>query len=175
MAGSANCYVALGANLGDRLEHLELALRCFSGDPRLDVVAVSHVYETAPVGGPADQPAYLNAAAALRADVSPEDLLAKLLRIESRAGRRRDGVRDAPRELDLDLLDFSGRSIESPELVLPHPRLHLRAFALLPLRDVAPDWVHPVTGRTVDALLEEAVDRRDARRLEGVRLWPLSP
>ena len=174
-AAAAEIFVALGSNLGDRLGYLRFAISELAVDPDVAVVAVSRVYETAPVGGPETQDRYLNAAVALTGEIEPHELLVRLLALEKRAGRRRDGVRDAPRELDLDLLDFGGRRIETRALVLPHPRLHLRAFVLLPLRDIAPDWKHPESGETVDDLLRVAADRGDAQCLEGESLWPSSP
>ena len=171
----ARVFIALGSNLGDRLANLRFALTALAADCAIAVAAVSRLYETAPVGGPAQQGRYLNAAAALRAELSPHGLLAKLQAVEARAGRARDGSRDGPRELDLDLLDFEGLHVRTADLVLPHPRLHLRAFALLPLRDLAPDWRHPESGRAIDDLLAVSADRADARCIEGESLWPSSP
>jgi len=111
----------------------------------LPVVSRSRVYETEPVGGP-PQPLYLNAAAALDFEGEPLALLEALLALERDFGRVR-GVRNGPRTLDLDLLWIPGRSVAHERLVVPHPRLHERAFALAPLLDVAPDAADPRTGR----------------------------
>jgi 2-amino-4-hydroxy-6-hydroxymethyldihydropteridine diphosphokinase len=128
------------------------------------VVAVSPLYETRPVGGP-PQGAYLNAAAALGTTLPPRALLARLLAIEGLAGRERGSVRDAPRRLDLDLLLYGDLRIDEPALRVPHPRLHERAFALVPLADLAPDLVHPVFGETIARLAARVRDPSGVRRL----------
>ncbi len=135
-SGHLDVVVGLGSNLGDRLAHLRDA--CTSIASAYELVARSAVYETAPVG-PA-QPDYLNAAVRLRTDGTLEDLLTALLAIEASHGRvRTKENRWGPRTLDLDILWALGVTYESPRLTVPHPRLHERAFALLPLHDVAPD------------------------------------
>lgn len=113
----------------------------------VEVVARSHVYETAPVGGP-PQPPYLNAAIAVTCMLSPARLLTALLRIEVALGRVRGGgeVRFGPRTIDLDVLWIDGLVVDEPGLTVPHPRLTARAFAVVPLLDVAPDAADPTTG-----------------------------
>jgi 2-amino-4-hydroxy-6-hydroxymethyldihydropteridine diphosphokinase len=162
---SATACVALGSNLGDRAGHLDAALAALAGTRGVVVLKTSAWYETEPVGGPAVQASYLNAVALLRTTLPPRRLLERLLEIEREAGRVRGPERDAPRELDLDLLLYGGVRIDEPGLVVPHPRLHERAFVLEPLRDVAPDLVHPVLGETVDALAARVRDPR------AVRVW----
>ncbi len=130
--------VGLGSNLGDRLAHLRDA--CARIAEAYEVTARSAVYETAPIGPL--QPDYLNAALRLRTDGTLEDLLTALLAIEESHGRvRTKENRWGPRTLDLDILWAPGVTYESPRLTVPHPRLHERAFALLPLYDVAPDAI----------------------------------
>ena len=149
---SVAAYVGLGSNLGDREELLAFAIAELRASAGTRVLALSPIYETEPVGGPAQGP-YLNAVAALRTALPPRALLERLLAIETLAGRERGAVRDAARRLDLDLLLYASRVIDEPGLVVPHPRLHERAFALVPLRDLASELVHPVLGETIERLV----------------------
>jgi 2-amino-4-hydroxy-6-hydroxymethyldihydropteridine diphosphokinase len=137
-------FLGLGSNLGDRLGHLQLAVDALAARDDVGVVSVSGVYETAPVGGP-EQDDYLNAVVAVETDLSPRDLLEVAQAIERQAGRVRT-VRWGPRTLDVDVLLVGDVHVDEPDLQVPHPRLHERAFVLVPLRDVAPDLV----SRTVD-------------------------
>ena len=147
--------VAIGANLpGPRGEPpratCEWAVEQLAGLSGLRVTAVSRWYETAPEP-PSDQPNYVNGAARLEGEAEPEALLAALHAIEAKAGRVRT-VRNAARPLDVDLIAMDGLVRETPP-ILPHPRAHLRAFVLMPLRDVAPEWRDPITGRTPGEML----------------------
>jgi len=160
--GSVEAFVALGSNLGDRLARVEGALVALRATPGIDVVAVSHWYETDPVGPPPQGP-YLNGVAQLRTRLAPRALLARLLEIERSADRVRDGTRDAPRSLDLDLLLHGDARLESGELVLPHPRLHERGFVLEPFAELAPALVHPTRGETIAALAAKVRDPRAVR------------
>ena len=179
--------VAVGANLpgfdgATPSQTCRAAARALGELPGLLIEAVSRWYETVPVPR-SDQPNYINgvvrlehnAAARLERDgvmrlkrdqdaaISPETLLASLQAIETRFGRRRAEL-NAARTLDLDLIDMDGLVRDTPDPILPHPRAHLRAFVLLPLLDVAPDWVHPATGRTGRTLLD-GVDQSGIRVL----------
>jgi 2-amino-4-hydroxy-6-hydroxymethyldihydropteridine diphosphokinase len=145
-------YVGLGANLGDREATIREALAELSAAPALQVVAVSALRETDPVGY-LDQPPFLNGAAALETALAPQELLTLLLDVERRLGRvRGDGPRFGPRTLDLDLLLYGAERLVEPDLVLPHPRLHERAFVLEPLAELDPSLEVPGKG-TVSALL----------------------
>ena len=128
-------FVALGSNLGDRRRHLRDAVAGLPG-----VVAVSGVYQTDPVGGPGDQPPYLNAVVELDTDLSPRALLGVCRRLEEAAGRLRD-VRWGPRTLDVDVLLVGDLVVDDPDLTVPHPRMGERAFVLVPLHDLAPELV----------------------------------
>ncbi len=130
-------YVALGSNLGDRRASLRFAVENLP-----DVVAVSHVYETDPVGGPEGQGAYLNMVVGLDTDLDPFALLARCRALEAEAGRVRS-VRNAPRTLDADVLLYGDVRIESEELTIPHPRMWERRFVMAPLADIAADVVAP--------------------------------
>jgi 2-amino-4-hydroxy-6-hydroxymethyldihydropteridine diphosphokinase len=144
-----DAVVGLGSNLGDRLAALRGAVRAIR--EIAPPTALSPLYETDAVGAPG--PAYLNAAVRLEWDGSPQALLAALLSIEERFGRvRRE--RFGPRTLDLDVLWIAGASLVEPDLVVPHPRLFERRFALEPLLDVAPDARHPSTGEALSTRLE---------------------
>ena len=150
--------IAIGANLpgpaGEPpIVACQAAAVALDGLPGLRLRALSRWYVTAPVPA-SDQPDYVNGAAHLEGAVDPAALLAWLLAIEATAGRRR-GVANAARVLDLDLIAMGGLVRDWPDPVLPHPRAHLRAFVLLPLRDIAPGWLHPRLGRSVEALISE--------------------
>lgn len=150
-------HVGLGSNLGDRRKNLAGAIEAFGTHPdlagRLEVVRASLAYETDPVGPPGQGP-YLNAAVTLRTDLAPERLLAAFLDIERAAGRDRLGEpRNGPRTLDLDLLLDGEVILDRPGLVLPHPRLRERGFVLIPLAEIAPDAIDPVTREPVQSLL----------------------
>ena len=131
-------YLGLGSNLGDRLAYLTAAVLGLS--QLGSAVAVSAVYETAPVGGPAGQGPYLNCVVALETDRSPRQLLEAARELEAAAGRVRT-VQDAPRTLDVDVLFVEGTTVDEPDLVVPHPRMFDRAFVLAPLEELAPEIV----------------------------------
>jgi 2-amino-4-hydroxy-6-hydroxymethyldihydropteridine diphosphokinase len=152
-----NAYVGLGSNLGDRAGYLLLAVRGML-DADLDVIRLSSIYETDPVEYE-EQPAFLNMVAELRGSTlpSPEQTLARLLRIEYALGRVRD-VPLGPRTIDLDLLLFKDQRSDTEFLKLPHPRIAARRFVLVPLAELVPNLVHPVTGKTIGELLAHTKD-----------------
>ena len=154
-------YVALGANLDDPVASLLAAMKALEKLPDSRLLRVSSLYRTAPVGV-AGQPDYINAVAALDTALTPPAMLAALFEIENDFGRRRD-YRNAPRTLDLDLLLYDQEVIDSPGLVLPHPRMHLRAFVLAPLVEIAPDCRIP--GRDSAAAWLPAVSMQAIERL----------
>ena len=144
-------YVGLGANLGDRRAMLRAALEQLGAEPDIEVVAVSSLRETEPVGF-AGQPRFVNAAAAIETDLPARGLLERLLAIERRLGRTREGPRFGPRTIDLDVLLYGDEEIDEPGLEVPHPRLHERLFALEPLAELDPALVVPGHG-PLDALV----------------------
>ena len=143
-------YVGLGSNLGDRAAYLLLGLSALSRLPETRLLRLSPVYETDPVGPP--QPPYLNMVAELETELSPKGLLAEMLRIEKALGRERR-ERWGPRTLDLDLLLYGDLVLEEAGLSVPHPRLHERAFVLVPLLDLLPEGRHPLWGQSFAELL----------------------
>lgn len=159
-----NAYVGLGSNLGDRAGYLLLAVRGML-DAGLDVIRLSSIYETEPVEYE-QQPPFLNLVAELRGSTlpSPEQTLARLLRIEYSLGRTRD-IRMGPRTIDLDLLIFKDQQVETEFLTVPHPRLAARRFVLVPLNELVPALVHPVLGKPISELLAQTTDQKAIRRL----------
>jgi 2-amino-4-hydroxy-6-hydroxymethyldihydropteridine diphosphokinase len=150
MAEPVAACVALGSNLDDPRAQVELGFAALAALPRTTSIARSRLYRTPP-WGIVEQPDFINAVARLETSLAPRELLDALLAIETRAGRMR-GVRNGPRILDLDLLLYGDRIIREPDCVVPHPRLHERAFVLLPLADVAPDLEIPGHGRVAELL-----------------------
>lgn len=153
-------YIALGANLADPSVQIRGALQALDGLAGCRLLRASSLYRTAPVGvsGQAD---YINAVACLETSLLPRALLAALLDLELRFGRRRD-FHQAPRTLDLDLLLFDQQALDDPQLTLPHPRMHLRAFVLVPLLEIAPDCVIPGRGPAatwLPACLDQRIER----------------
>jgi 2-amino-4-hydroxy-6-hydroxymethyldihydropteridine diphosphokinase len=158
--------IGLGANLpsdaGPPADTLKRAL----GELERHGVEIRHVsffYKTPAWPNPAD-PAFVNAVAAVQTRLQPVELLTLLHGVETAMGRLRSAP-NAPRTLDLDLLDYDGQVLHTPRLILPHPRIAARSFVLVPLRDVAPDWRHPVTGQGVGELLAGLPDRDAPERL----------
>jgi 2-amino-4-hydroxy-6-hydroxymethyldihydropteridine diphosphokinase len=145
-------YVGLGANLGDRERTLRAAVEALGAEPGIEVVGVSRFRDTEPVGV-LDQPRFLNGAAALETELPPRELLERLLEVERRFGRDRGAERpQGPRTLDLDLLLYGAETIDEPGLVVPHPRLHERRFALEPLAELAPGLAVPARGTVEDLI-----------------------
>jgi len=157
-------YLGLGSNLGDRLGALRRGLDELAGLQGVGGIVPSPVYETDPVGMK-DQPRFLNMACSLHADLEPPALMEALLDIERKMGRIR-GEKWGPRIIDLDILLFGDRIIRQSDLAVPHPRMHRRAFVLVPLARIAPEVVHPVLGLTVRRMLE------DLGEPKGIRPYP---
>ena len=149
-------YIGIGSNLGDRAGNLLLAVRGLMEASFL-VTKLSGIYETEPVAMENSGP-FLNMVAEIRAEhITPSQMMARMLRIEYLLGRADKSLKK-PRTIDLDLLFYSHEITDSPFLTVPHPRLHLRNFVLIPLEEIAPNFVHPVFHKNIQTLLSESPD-----------------
>lgn len=161
---SSEAYIALGANLGDREETLMSAITLLDAQDGIKVTACSDLYETDPVGY-TDQPAFINMAISVITTLSPTELLNRMLDIEKQLGRVRH-IRWGPRTVDLDLLWYEGVEMNTEELTLPHPRMHERAFVLVPLSDV----VQGASGE-ISRFVQTSLERLDER--DGIQRWKI--
>lgn len=165
--------IAVGSNLGDRLDNVRSGVAGVAALDGVELLDVSKLYETAPVGGPDDQGAYYNAAFVVSTTRSAVDLLQALHAIEADCERERT-IRWGPRTLDLDLLVHGDLVSDDPALEVPHPRQHERRFVLVPVCDVAPDLVHPRLGRSMrDLLADLPVEPGDLTAIADE--WHLDP
>ena len=162
-------YLGLGSNLGDREANLRRAIDLLK--EKVWINKVSSLYETEPLGwGP--QPLFLNAVCQGTTFLSPQELLAFIKSIEKAMGRA-ESFRNAPRIIDIDILLYSDRIINTPELTIPHPRLEERAFVLVPLAEIAPELVHPVSRKAIKDLAEKATGLGGVKRVKFSP--PMSP
>ena len=159
-------YIGFGANVGDRVDFCDRAVTLLSLLPHSQLTGVSLLYETEPVndGSNPGDGWFLNGVVQLETDITPQSLLSILREIERSLGRDEHN-RSGPRTIDLDILFYGGRVITEPDLVVPHPRLHLRRFVLMPLSELDPLFVHPVRQRTVNQMLAEVIDPSEVRLL----------
>jgi 2-amino-4-hydroxy-6-hydroxymethyldihydropteridine diphosphokinase len=160
---SVRCAIALGSNMGDPQATLAASLETLAQTPGITLQATSSWYQTKAIGPP--QPDYLNGCAILQVEILPQALLTTLLAIEQKFGRVR-GEHWGPRTLDLDLLLYDDLILNEPNLQIPHPRMYERAFVLVPLSEIAPNWQEPISGRTIQNLLQE-VDTSDVHLVNG--------
>lgn len=156
-------YISLGSNLGDRVNYLKEALQLLDNHPSIEIVNVSSIYETDPVGYE-DQDLFLNMAAQLNTTLSPIELLDACQMVENKLGRKRD-IRWGPRTLDLDILLFNDKNIVFERLIVPHPRMHERSFVLIPLMELCSVIAMPTSEKPLREYAEQLPDR------EGVRIW----
>jgi 2-amino-4-hydroxy-6-hydroxymethyldihydropteridine diphosphokinase len=154
-------YLAFGSNMGDRFANLKTAVGNLA--PQMILKAKSPVYETPPWGYK-DQDAFLNQVVKVESYLEPPALLRHLKRLEKALGRA-PSFENGPRSIDIDILFYDNQIVNTPSLVIPHPRLHERAFVLVPLADIAPDFVHPVLNKTVRDLLA-GVDQSGIKEFE---------
>ncbi|HNH25573.1 MAG TPA: 2-amino-4-hydroxy-6-hydroxymethyldihydropteridine diphosphokinase [Anaerolineales bacterium] len=155
-------YLALGSNMGNRLANLKNAISNLT--PQMDVKKKSLVYETPPWGY-TDQPAFLNQVVMVETYMEPENLLGHLKRLETVLGRE-PTFENGPRVIDVDILFYDDLVLNSPPLVIPHPRLHHRGFVLVPLNDIAPELIHPILGKSISELLLD-VSRLNINEYKG--------
>ncbi len=156
-------YLSLGSNMGNRQDNLDKALDLLA--QRLSLGQVSSIYDTEPVGN-IEQPRFLNLVCQADTRLAPAGLLALAKGIELKLGRA-PGTSNTPRPIDIDILFYGEQIIETPELVIPHPRLAERAFVLIPLAEIAPDLVHPVSGKTIRELLQGTSETQGVLKYEG--------
>lgn len=161
----ANIYILLGSNLGDRKDFLTQARKAIEQQCG-KLLAISHLFETAPWGFKSND-WFLNQVVEIETDLTAIQLLEKLLTIEISLGRTRTTVQYSSRNIDIDLLYFGDQVFNSTKLVVPHPRLHLRKFTLLPLCEIAPSFIHPVSQKSQLELLHQLNDESVVRRLEN--------
>ncbi len=161
MTEAATVYLGLGSNLGDRQANLDRALEFLS--QRLRMGKISSIYDTEPLGE-SNQPRFLNLVCQAFTRLQPDGLLALAKGIERKLGRVSKSGK--PRTIDIDILLYGDQVIETPELVIPHPKMTERAFVLIPLDEIAPDVVHPVAGKTVKELLRNVTEKQGVLKLE---------
>lgn len=157
-------YLGLGSNLGDRELNLLRAVAEIGRLPGSRITALSGFYDTEPVGD-VPQDNFLNAVVRLETSLSPQELLAELHRIETEVFRRKRTIAQGPRTMDLDILLYDRTVLESEDLVIPHPRLHQRRFVLVPLSELAADYVHPVLGRGINEILRDLPEGERVTRI----------
>jgi 2-amino-4-hydroxy-6-hydroxymethyldihydropteridine diphosphokinase len=155
-------FILLGSNLGDRNSHLTYGRQEISRAIG-EIITISSIYKTAAWGNQ-NQPAFYNQVIEIKSVLPPQEMLSELLKIEKNAGRVRE-ERWGPRTLDIDILFYGNVVIESDTLTVPHPRIADRRFTLLPLSEIAPDLIHPVTGQTISEILRVCPDNLPVEKL----------
>ena len=151
--GAVTAYLSLGSNVGDREEYIEQAIFLLEKNPHIDMIKHSANYETEAEGAP-NQPAFLNAAVAIKTKLPPHRLLEVCQEIEALQGRERE-TEWGPRTIDIDILLYDGEIVSDDKLQIPHPLMHERMFVLKPLKDIAPQLMHPILEKSIESLYDE--------------------
>ncbi len=159
---AVTAYLGLGSNLGNRGDNLDMALKLLA--QRMKMGKVSSIYDTGPIGN-TDQPRFLNIACEVFTRLSPEGLLALAKGIEVKMGRR--GKSGQPRTIDIDILLYGNFVINTPDLVIPHPGMAERSFVLVPLAEIAPDLVHPVSWKKIKEMRDDIKEKQGVFKWEG--------
>ncbi len=159
-------YIGFGSNIGDRFSFIHSAITALSEIEGITLQKISSLYETAPVGNEA-QDHFLNGVVSIRTPHSPHTLLSMLKQIEINVGKEHR-IRWGPREIDMDILIYDDLCVETPNLTIPHPEMHLRRFVLVPLAEIAPDLVHPIFNETIQTLLAHLEDDKSVVKAEGL-------
>ena len=167
MSDLVRVYVGLGSNLGNPAENISSAISQLEKMPLVTSLVCSSLYRSEPVGFE-DQPDFVNAVCSMKSGMQSDKLLQFLQQIEQEAGRQRDNVRWGPRTLDLDLLLYGDLAISTPTLVIPHPRMHERAFVLYPLQEISPDLVIPGAGAVAE-LADRCAEQKCVRMTEQIK------
>jgi len=154
-------YVGLGSNIGDKVKNIKTALNLLDKLDNISVMKYSSFYETEPIGYE-EQDWFVNAVAKLETSLSPQKLLSAFMEIEQAMGRKRD-IKWGPRLIDLDLLLYDQIYMDSPDLIIPHPMMHERAFVLVPLASIDPDINHPIFNKTIGELLKNIHSQKKIR------------
>ncbi len=163
-----SAYIGFGSNIDDRLSYIQNAIHALSEAEGITLQKISSLYETEPVGYE-EQAKFLNGAVAIETCLSPHTLLQTLKQIETDVGRQ-NRTRWGPREIDMDILIYGDICLRSPDLVIPHPEMHLRRFVLVPLGEIASDLLHPVFNQTIQTLLERLEDDKPVVKAEDYDL-----
>jgi 2-amino-4-hydroxy-6-hydroxymethyldihydropteridine diphosphokinase len=163
----AKAFISIGSNLGDRVPNLEKAIEGLSGNPAITLIKKSSFYQTTPWGR-TDQPLFINCAVEVETSLEPRQLLGFLKALEAELGRTSETHKEdrwGPRVIDLDIVFYGDRVIEEEGLVIPHPHALERGFVMLPIEEIAPDFIHPGSGKKVSELAVEIEDREEVKRL----------